>query len=145
MGKYTPQPPPPSPPSRKGRQFLWLPGRRSLFKWDLLLNSQDHKTRKVWYFRTALSVSTILPQNSRNTAHIFLTSRNHVKIFLSGYFHNVSNVVYRTTLSIRTERTDKTVSPWSDCPLRSSLIRVFTICHSICFIYTWYCKETSIC
>ena len=39
-------------------------------------------------------------------------------------------------LSIRTERTDKQWRHWSDCSLRSSLIRVFTVCHSIYFIYT---------
>ena len=45
-----------------------------------------------------------------NTAYIFLTFRNHVKIFLSqNNLHNVSNVVYRKNLSIRTNRSDKTV------------------------------------
>ena len=53
---------------------------------------------------------------------------------------------YRITLSNRTDRTDKQWTPWSDCSLRlSSLIRVFTICHSICFIYTLYCKENPNC
>ena len=46
----------------------------------------------------------------QNTCYIFLTFRNHVKIFLSqNILHNVLNAVYRTTLSIRTARTDKTV------------------------------------
>ena len=67
---------------------------------------QDQKN--VIFSHSVISLNQ-LPQNFKNTAHIFLTSRNHVKIFLSGYFHNVSNIVYRTTLRIRTERADKTV------------------------------------
>ena len=79
---------------------------------------------------------------------------HHVKIFLSQ--NTVLNVVYRTTLSVRADRTDKTVKilirlllkDQSDQGLHffwRSLISVFTVCHSICFIYTSNCKENSNC
>ena len=60
------------------------------------LFSQDHKTRKVWHFRTALS-----KQNSEDP-----------------------------------NRSDKTVK---------TLIRFFTVSHSICFIYTSYFQENPNC
>ena len=95
---------------------------------------QDQKS--VTFLHSVISLNQLL-QNSKNTAYIFLTFRNHVKIFLSqNILQNILNVVYRPTLSIRTERTDKQWRHWSDCSLRSSLIRVFTVCHSICFICT---------
>ena len=66
---------------------------------------QDQKS--VTFSHSVISLYQLL-QNSKNTAYIFLTFRNHVKIFLSqNILQNISNVVYRTTLSIRTERTDK--------------------------------------
>ena len=50
-----------------------------------------------------------LLQNSKNTANIFLTIRNHVKLFLSqNIMHIFYSAVYRKNLSIRTDRTDKT-------------------------------------
>ena len=68
---------------------------------------QDQKS--VTFSHSVISLNQLL-QNSKNTAYIFLTFRNHVKLFLpQNILHNVLNVVYRTTLSIRTERTDKTV------------------------------------
>ena len=83
---------------------------------------QDHKS--VTFSHSVISLNQLL-QNFKNTAYIFLTFRNHVKIFLSqNILQNISNVVYRTTLSIRTERltnSEDTVK-----------IRVFTVCHSIC-------------
>ena len=46
----------------------------------------------------------------QNTANIFLTFRNHVKIFFSeNIMHNFQSAEYRKNLSIRTDRTDKTV------------------------------------
>ena len=61
------------------------------------------------FSHSVISLNQLL-QNSKNTVYIFLTFRNHVKIFLSqNILHNVLNVVYRKTLSIRTDRTDKTV------------------------------------
>ena len=45
--------------------------------------SQDQNPRKLWNFRTALSVSTNYSKIPKNTTPIFLTFRNHVKIFLS--------------------------------------------------------------
>ena len=53
------------------------------------VNSQDHKTRNVQYFRTALSVSTNYYKIPKTTANVFLTFRNNVKIFLSqNIMHN---------------------------------------------------------
>ena len=96
---------------------------------------QDQKS--VTFSHSVISLSQLL-QNSINTAYIFLTFRNHVKIFLSqNILHNVSNVVYCKNLSIRTNRSDKTVKTL----IRLLLIRFFTVSHSICFIYTSYCKE----
>ena len=108
---------------------------------------QDQKS--VTFSHSVISLNQLL-QNSINTAYIFLTFRNYVKIFLSqNNLHNVSNVVYCKNLSFRTDRSDKPVRILirllRDCSLRSSLIRVFTVCHTICFIYTSYCKENRNC
>ena len=66
---------------------------------------QDQKS--VTFSHSVISLNQLL-QNSKNTAYIFLTFRNHIKIFLSqNILQDILNVVYRTTLSIRTERTDK--------------------------------------
>ena len=93
--------------------------------------------RLKYYLKGPLNPKQPTNQPTKNTAYIFLTFRNHVKIFLSqNILQDILNVVYRTTLSIRTERTDKHWRHWSDCSLWSSLTRVFTVCHSICFIYT---------
>ena len=68
---------------------------------------QDQKS--VIFSHSVISLNQ-LPKNSKNTAYIFLTFRNHVKIFLSqNILHNVLIVVYRNTLSIKTGRTDKTM------------------------------------
>ena len=100
------------------------------------LQSVPQDQKSVTFLHSLISLNQLL-QNSKNTAYIFLTFRNHVKIFLSqNILQDILNVVYPTTLSIRTDRTDKQWRHWSDCSLRSSLIRVFTVCHSICFIYT---------
>ena len=95
---------------------------------------QDQKS--VTFSHSVISHNQLL-QNSKITAYIFLTFRNHVKIFLSqNILQNILNVVYRTSLRFIAERTNKQWRHWSDCSLRSSLIRVFTVCHSICLIYT---------
>ena len=66
---------------------------------------QDQES--VTFSHSVISLNQLL-QNSKNTAYIFLTFRNNVKIFLSqNILQNILNVVYRTTLSIRTERTEK--------------------------------------
>ena len=63
--------------------------------------------KSVIFSHSVISLNQLL-KNSKITAYIFLTLRNHVKIFLSqNILQNILNVVYRTTLSIRTERTDK--------------------------------------
>ena len=69
---------------------------------------QDQKSVK--FSHSVISLNRIL-QNSKNTANIFLTLRNHVKIFLrlSEYYAKFLSAVYRKNLSIRTGRTDKTV------------------------------------
>ena len=49
------------------------------------------------FSHSIISLNQLL-QNFKNTAYIFLTFRNHVKIFLSqNILHNVLNVVYRKT------------------------------------------------
>ena len=76
-------------------------------KWVLQSGPQDQKS--VTFSHSVISLNQLL-QNSINTADIFLTFRNHVKIFLSqNILHNVSNVVDCKNLSIRTNRSDKTV------------------------------------
>ena len=68
---------------------------------------QDQKS--VIFSHSVVSLKQLL-QNSKNTANIFLTFRNHVQIFLSpNIMHNFQSVVYRKNLSIRTGRTDKKV------------------------------------
>ena len=68
---------------------------------------QDQKS--VTFSHSVISLNQLL-QNSINTAYIFLTFRNHVKIFLSqNILHNSSNVLYCKNLSIRTDRSDKPV------------------------------------
>ena len=65
---------------------------------------QDQKS--VTFSHSVISLNQLL-QNSIKTAYIFLTFRNHVKIFPSqNILQNILNVVYRPTLSIRTERTE---------------------------------------
>ena len=72
-----------------------------------LIQSVPQDQKSVTFSHSVISLNQLL-QNSKNTAYIFLTFRNHVKIFLSqNILQNILNVVYRTTLSIRTERTDK--------------------------------------
>ena len=76
----------------------------------------------------------------KNTASVFLTLRNHVKIFLSqNISHNVLSAVYRKTLRIGSDRTDKTVKTHIRL---LSLTKVLIVCH---FIYTSYCNETPNC
>ena len=41
-------------------------------------------------------------------------------------------------LSFGTDRSGQTVQNRSDCSKRSSLIRVYTVCHSVCFVWTHY-------
>ena len=82
-----------------------------IFFFKLIIHSeqsgaQDQKS--VTFSHRVISLNQLL-QHSKNTAYIFLTFRNHVKIFLSQNILHVSNVVYRTTLSIRTDNTDKTM------------------------------------
>ena len=68
---------------------------------------QDQKS--VIFSHSVISLNQLL-QNSKNTANIFLTFRNHVKIFLSQYIRqNFLRAVYHKNLCIRTDRTDKTV------------------------------------
>ena len=68
---------------------------------------QDQKS--VIFSHSVISLNQLL-QNSKNTANIFLTLRNHVKIFLSqNIMEDFSSAVYRKNLSIRADRTDKTV------------------------------------
>ena len=68
---------------------------------------QDQKS--VIFSHSVISLNQLL-KNSKNTANIFLTFRNRVKIFLSqNIMHNFESAVYRTNLSIRTDRTDKSV------------------------------------
>ena len=58
----------------------------------------------------SVKVSTNDYKISKNSDNIFLTFRNHVKIFLSqDIMQNFKSVVYRKNLSIGTDRTDKTV------------------------------------
>ena len=95
---------------------------------------QDQKS--VTFSHSVISLNQLL-KNSKNTANIFLIFRNHVKIFLSqNSLHNSLNVVW----VIGEIGLTKLWWPRSDCSLRSSLIRVFTVCHSICIFYT-YCNE----
>ena len=73
-----------------------------------LMQSGPQNQKKVIFSYSIISLNQLL-QNSKNTAYISLTFRNHVKIFLSqNILHNVLNVVYHKTLSIRTDWTDKT-------------------------------------
>ena len=77
--------------------------------YSLSIQSGPQDQKSVTFSHSVISLNQLL-QNSINTAYIFLTFRNHVKIFLSqNILHNVSNVVYCKTLSIRTIRSDKTV------------------------------------
>ena len=64
------------------------------------------------------------------------------KYFSPRILRIIFKVVYTVKISVlgQIERT-KQWRPWSDCSLRSSQIRVFIVCHSICFIYTSYCNE----
>ena len=75
----------------------------------LWMQSGPQDQKSVTFSHSVISLNQLL-QNSINTAYIFLTFRNHVKIFLcQNILHNVSNVVYCKNLSIRTNRSDKTV------------------------------------
>ena len=95
---------------------------------------QDQKI--VIFLHSVISLNQLL-QNSKNTAYIFLTLRNYVKIFLSqNIMQNFQSVTYLKNLSIKTDGTDKTVKTLIRLLLEEGLIRVFTVCHSICFIYT---------
>ena len=76
---------------------------------QMLSQSGPQDQKSVTFSHSVISLNQFL-QNSINTVYIFLTFRNHVKIFLSqDILHNVSNVVYCKNLSIRTNRSDKTV------------------------------------
>ena len=69
---------------------------------------QDQKS--VIFSHSVISLNQFL-KNSINTAYNFLKFRNHVKIFLSeNIMHNFLSAVCRKNLSIRTDRTDKTVN-----------------------------------
>ena len=91
------------------RLFLRL--KRTLSLRILQSGPQDQKC--VTFSHSVISLNQLL-QNSINTAYIFLTFRNHVKIFLSqNILHNVSNVVYCKSLSIGTD--------WSDKPVKTRI------------------------
>ena len=80
-----------------------------LLNYESVKQSGPQDQKIVTFSHSVISLNQLL-QNSINTAYIFLTFRNHVKIFLSqNILHNVSNVVYCKNLSIRTNRSDKTV------------------------------------
>ena len=73
------------------------------------LQSGPQDQKSVTFSHSVTSLNQLL-KNSKNTANIFLTFRNHVKIFLSqNIMHNFISAVYRKNPSIRTVRTDKTV------------------------------------
>ena len=73
----------------------------------LLGQSVPQDQKSVTFSHSVISHNQLL-QNSKITAYIFLTFRNLVKIFLSqNILQNILNVVYRKTLSIRTDRNDK--------------------------------------
>ena len=104
---------------------------------------QDQKS--VTFSHSVISHNQLL-QNSKITAYIFLTFRNHVKIFLSqNILQNILNVVYRTTLSIRTagltnsEDTDQT-APWGAVWSGSLLFVILSA-----WFTQWYCKENPNC
>ena len=104
---------------------------------------QDQKS--VIFSHSVISLNQLL-QNSENTANIFLTFTNSVKIFLSqNIMYNFLSAVYRKNLSIRTDRTDKTLKTMIRLLLEEQSDQVFTGCHSIGFIYTSYCNENPNC
>ena len=75
----------------------------------VVIQSGPQDRKSVTFSHSVISLNQLL-KNFKNTANIFLTFRNHVKIFLSqNILHNVLNVEYHNTLSIRTDRTDKTM------------------------------------
>ena len=77
--------------------------------YDSYIQSGPQDQKRVIFLHSVISLNQLL-QNSKNTANIFLTFRNHVKIFLSqNIMQNFKSVVYHTNLSIRTGRTAKTV------------------------------------
>ena len=87
------------------------------------LYSQYHKTKKVWLFFNVISLNQLL-QHFKHASEVYLTLRNHVKIFLSlNISDNVWNVVYLKNLSIKYIGL-KTVQTQI-----SSLIKVYTINH----------------
>ena len=92
--------------------YIFTDARRSLSltdtdSWHNQSGLQDKKS--VTFLHSVISLNQLL-QNYKITAYVFLIFRNHVKIFLSqNILHNVSNVVYCKNLSIRTNRSDKTV------------------------------------
>ena len=56
--------------------------------------------------------------------------------------NNLSTVIF---LSFRTVRSGKQCRPRSDCSYRSSLIRVYTVCNSLCIFWMHYSKEMPSC
>ena len=48
-------------------------------------------------------------------------------------------------LSFRTDRSGQTVQTRSDCSYRSSLIRVYTVCHFVCIFWTRYSMVEHLC
>ena len=129
--------------------FLMLIGRFSLAVKEICLlfvkqsGPQDQKS--VIFSHSLISLNQLL-QNSKNTVYIFLTFRNHIKIFVSqNILHKVLNVVFRKTLNIRTDRTDKTVKTLIRLLLEEQSDQGLHCCHPICFINTSYCKENPNC
>ena len=70
-----------------------------------LLQSGPQDQKSVTFLHSVINLNQLL-QNSKITAYVFLTFRNHVKIFLSKNILYLA-VAYHKTLSIRTDRTDK--------------------------------------
>ena len=94
---------------------------------NLPVQSVPQDQKSVTFSHSVISLNQLL-RNSINTAYIFLTFRNHVKIFLSqNILHNVSNVVDCKNLSIRTNRSDKTVK---------TLIRL--LLHQVLHCFSFY-------
>ena len=104
---------------------------------------QDQKS--VIFSHSVIRLNQLL-RNSKITANIFVTFRNHVKIFLSqNIMHTFQSAVYRKNLSIRTDRTDKTVKTLIRLLLVEQSDQDLHCGHSICFIYTSCCNENPNC
>ena len=100
---------------------------------------QDHKTKKSDIFAQCYPSQPITTKFQKHCLYFLNLQKQCQNISISEYYAKFLGCCIPCTDARR-----PVLRPWSNYSL-SSLIGVFTVCHSICFIYTSYCNKKPKC